>query len=113
MRESNSNIRGFVQLLTKPSEYVRVIDMFELGLPELLVIGGAALLLFGPKRLPELAKGLGKGIRDFKKALEEGDEPKETLPPGGTTTVVHQPQQKTPVTADTKPEPSSGESGKS
>lgn len=43
-----------------------------LGLPELVVIGVAALLVFGPRRLPELAKSLGKGIRDFKKALEGG-----------------------------------------
>lgn len=50
--------------------------MFNLGLPEILVISVAALLVFGPKRLPELAKGLGKGIRDFKKALE-GDEKKQ------------------------------------
>jgi sec-independent protein translocase protein TatA len=64
--------------------------MFNLGLPELILIGAAALLVFGPKRLPELAKGLGKGIRDFKKALEGGDEEEkkggtaahpETLPP--------------------------------
>ncbi len=49
--------------------------MFNLGLPEMLVIGVAALLLFGPKRLPELAKSLGKGIRDFKKAVSgEGEE---------------------------------------
>ncbi|MCB0416728.1 MAG: twin-arginine translocase TatA/TatE family subunit [Bdellovibrionaceae bacterium] len=51
--------------------------MFNLGLPEILVISVAALLVFGPKRLPELAKGLGKGIRDFKKALEGGDEKKQ------------------------------------
>ncbi len=44
--------------------------MFNLGLPELLVIGAAALLFFGPRRLPELAKSLGQGIRDFKKALD-------------------------------------------
>lgn len=58
--------------------------MFNLGLPELLVIGAAGLLLFGPKRLPELGKSLGKGIRDFKKALD-GDEssaaPTQLAPP--------------------------------
>ena len=48
--------------------------MFNLGFTEVMVIAAAALLIFGPKRLPELAKGLGKGIRDFKKALEGGDE---------------------------------------
>jgi len=84
--------------------------MFELGLPELLVIGGAALLLFGPKRLPELAKGLGKGIRDFKKALEEGDEPTK-LPPGGT--VAQQTPQPQPPVVEEKKEPASGDSGKS
>lgn len=52
--------------------------MFNLGLPEMIMIGAAALLLFGPKRLPELAKSLGKGIRDFKKALG-GDEEKDKL----------------------------------
>lgn len=56
---------------------------FGLGPTELIFIAGAALLLFGPKKVPELAKGLGKGIRDFKKALEGGDEEeKEKLPPG-------------------------------
>lgn len=53
--------------------------MFNLGLPEIVLIGVAALLVFGPKRLPELAKSLGKGIRDFKKALEGGEEDK--IPP--------------------------------
>lgn len=54
--------------------------MFNLGLPELILIGAAALLVFGPKRLPELAKGLGKGIRDFKKALEGGGEEEKKDP---------------------------------
>jgi len=39
----------------------------------LLVILGVALIVFGPKRLPELGKGLGEAIRGFKKALEEGE----------------------------------------
>jgi sec-independent protein translocase protein TatA len=37
----------------------------------LLVILGLALLLFGPKKLPELGKGLGEGIRGFKSAMKE------------------------------------------
>jgi sec-independent protein translocase protein TatA len=41
----------------------------------LLVILGIALLVFGPKKLPELGKGLGEGIRGFKKAMNDGDQP--------------------------------------
>jgi sec-independent protein translocase protein TatA len=40
----------------------------------LLVIMGLALLLFGPKKLPELGKGLGEGIRGFKSAMKEDKE---------------------------------------
>jgi sec-independent protein translocase protein TatA len=46
----------------------------NLGLPELLLILAAGLLFFGPKRLPELGRGLGKGIRDFKRALTGKDD---------------------------------------
>lgn len=42
----------------------------------LLVILGVAVLLFGPKKLPELGKGLGEGIRGFKKAMTEHKEDK-------------------------------------
>jgi len=40
----------------------------------LLIIFVVVLLFFGGKRIPELAKGLGKGMQEFRKGLEEGDE---------------------------------------
>jgi len=43
----------------------------SIGMPELLIILIVVLLLFGAKRLPELAKGLGKGIREFKDATKQ------------------------------------------
>jgi sec-independent protein translocase protein TatA len=46
----------------------------QIGLPELLVILVVAVLLFGGKKIPEVAKGLGEGIRNFKDAMK-GDEP--------------------------------------
>ncbi|MCL4542758.1 MAG: twin-arginine translocase TatA/TatE family subunit [Deltaproteobacteria bacterium] len=42
--------------------------MFGIGTPEILIIIVVALLIFGPSKLPELGKTLGKGIREFKKA---------------------------------------------
>jgi sec-independent protein translocase protein TatA len=47
---------------------------FGLGFGELVLIFGVLLLLFGAKRLPELAGGMGKGIRDFKRAINGMDE---------------------------------------
>jgi sec-independent protein translocase protein TatA len=46
-----------------------------LGFPEILIIAIVFVVLFGGKKLPELAKGLGEGIRNFKHALK-GDEEK-------------------------------------
>lgn len=42
-----------------------------IGSTELLLIGGIALLLFGGKKLPEMMKGLGQGVREFKKGMRE------------------------------------------
>ena len=53
--------------------------MGSLGFPELLVIGIIALLLFGPKRLPDAGKALGQAIRGFKGAFEGRDEPRDVV----------------------------------
>ena len=45
--------------------------MFNIGLPEILIIGAIALIVFGPNKLPELAKALGRAMREFKKATDE------------------------------------------
>lgn len=45
----------------------------NLGVPELMVILLIAVLVFGGKKIPEVAKGLGQGIRLFKDSLKEGE----------------------------------------
>lgn len=44
--------------------------MFNLGTPELVIIFIVVLILFGAKRIPEIARGFGKGIKDFKKEIK-------------------------------------------
>lgn len=56
----------------------------NLGAPELLLIFLVILVLFGAKKIPELAQGLGKGVKEFRKAMKdvreevEADGPKKT-----------------------------------
>jgi sec-independent protein translocase protein TatA len=50
---------------------MQTILAFSLGGPEIFVVIFAILLLFGAKKIPELARGLGKGIREFKDATKE------------------------------------------
>ncbi len=45
--------------------------MFGLGMPEILLILGLALIIIGPKKLPDLAKTLGKSMREFKGAAQD------------------------------------------
>jgi sec-independent protein translocase protein TatA len=55
---------------------------FNLGGGEIVVIAVVFLVLFGGKKLPEMAKGLGEGIRNFKQAVKEPqDEPPATTEP--------------------------------
>jgi sec-independent protein translocase protein TatA len=45
-----------------------------IGIPELLIILAIIILIFGANRLPEIGRGIGKGIRNFKDATKEGPE---------------------------------------
>lgn len=45
--------------------------MFGIGMPELLVILVVALIVFGPNKLPEIGKSMGRAVREFKKAVNE------------------------------------------
>lgn len=46
-------------------------QLLFIGTTELLLIGGLALLLFGGKKLPEMMKGLGQGVSEFKKGMKD------------------------------------------
>ncbi|RLB10336.1 MAG: twin-arginine translocase TatA/TatE family subunit [Deltaproteobacteria bacterium] len=52
--------------------------MFGIGMPELIVILVIVLIIFGAGKLPEIGAGIGKGIKNFKKALHESD---KEIPP--------------------------------
>ncbi len=52
----------------------------------LLVIFAIALLIFGPKKLPELGKGIGEGIRALKSGMKEGSEDPPKTPPSAPST---------------------------
>ena len=48
--------------------------MGRIGIPELLIILTIIILIFGANRLPEIGRGIGKGIRNFKDSFNEGPE---------------------------------------
>ena len=52
-----------------------VLGLFgPIGLPEMLIILAIVILIFGANRLPELGKGIGAGIKNFKSGMKEGTE---------------------------------------
>jgi len=86
-----------------------MLAAFGLGGMEVVLILAVVLILFGAKKIPELAKGLGSGIKEFKKATKEvtdeiqnadttstASAPAQKLPPANTTA------QQTPHTPETK-----------
>ena len=50
------------------------ILLFSLGAPEVILIALLVLLIFGGKKIPELMRGLGKGVNSFKKGLKDVDD---------------------------------------
>ena len=50
------------------------ILLFSLGAPEIILIALVVLLIFGGKKIPELMRGLGKGVTSYKKGLKDVDE---------------------------------------
>lgn len=78
---------------------------FSLGPMEMILIMLALLLVFGAKRLPELGSGLGKGIREFKRSLNEikaeVDRPEQIQPPQQRAATTAPPAQ---TTQETTPE---------
>lgn len=65
-------------------EPTMALFMGPLGMQELLIILLIALIIFGGKKIPELAKGLGQGIREFKTSLKAGEEEGQGTSQAGT-----------------------------
>jgi len=55
--------------------------MPSIGPMELIIVLGLALLILGPKRLPDAGRSLGRGMREFKQSLTGGDPPQRTAEP--------------------------------
>lgn len=50
---------------------ITMILLFSVGMPEVLIVALFVLLLFGGKKIPELMRGLGKGVSEFKKGMND------------------------------------------
>jgi len=75
MRRAGSFHRDFSAAVSGVT-FFEELPMFGIGMPELILIAVVALIVLGPKKLPDLAKSMGRAVREFKKATSEL---KETL----------------------------------
>jgi sec-independent protein translocase protein TatA len=73
-----------------------------IGLPEILILLVIVLLIFGPKKLPELGRSLGKGMREFKDSItgKDDDDEKQIEQPGSAQAAPVAPPTTTATTAD-------------
>lgn len=76
------------------TDILTILPLF-IGTTELLLIGGMALLLFGGKKLPEMMRGLGQGVKEFKKGVNGMEEPSEQAPSGEAESSVPSSRDKT------------------
>ncbi len=79
-----------------------VCQLLFIGTTELLLIGGMALLLFGGKKLPEMMRGLGQGVREFKKGVNEIKEDAKDEVSNDEASDNHSPYDDNSITSDIK-----------
>lgn len=79
-----------------------------IGTTELLLIGGIALLLFGGKKLPEMMHGLGQGVREFKKGVNEIKEESKDEDSNENAPDDDSQEKKETITSDRKQEKADG-----
>ncbi|KAH9298431.1 hypothetical protein KI387_030113, partial [Taxus chinensis] len=76
--------KGVLCLRRRRRDGLKVQALFGLGVPELVVIAGVTALIFGPKKLPEIGKSLGKTVKSFQQAAKEFET--EVKKEGGNST---------------------------
>jgi sec-independent protein translocase protein TatA len=77
MSEADLRYNRATVAVLSPPQGARMFSLFgPLGLPEMLIILAIVILIFGANRLPELGKGIGAGIKNFKSSMKESTEDK-------------------------------------
>ncbi len=69
--------------------------MGHIGMPELLIVLGIIVLIFGGKRIPELMRGMGEGIRSFKEGIRESPSTPQPPAPPAAPPSEDQPENRT------------------
>jgi TatA/E family protein of Tat protein translocase len=83
--------------------------MFGIGMPELILILGIALIVLGPKKLPEIARALGKGMAEFRRATDELKDELTRIEPEPETSKTPPPDTQPADTESPHPQAAPGE----